>query len=243
MTSLTCDQKNACRSNPLAAYAAKRLPSLLVAVGILLLSNILFVILAAVNALAPEAFPNAAYAHQVAAWLTVSSLLSGLFLGVELLWMRQHQISPDSFQARQPELNHLEHRLKQHEHRLQERQTYVDAMLQRGDPREAVNWLRSQGSDYGRRHSQAQGTIEKEYLRSMEIQHHALADILEAGLRSLDEKKSFGAAGSNTGFRQMEMTREVFARINRIAAAATRSLWGKRKNSEKGGLTKKNCRP
>lgn len=263
MTSLTCDQKNACRNNPLAAYVAKRLPTLLAAVVVLNLSNLVFVGLAVVYGINPHLLPTAAVAHQIAIVLSALSVASGIVLAYELGWMRQHQISPDSFDGSRftppeeatvwPSLpkaraiwygtpnedSHLARRLQE-----AERQQVVDAMFNNTlDPRAAVNWLRTQGADYGRRHAQAHGSIEKDYLRSMEIHHLALADILDSGMRSLEEKKEIGAVGSNSGFRQMDMTRETFQRITRIATAATRTLWSKRKHSEKKNLPKRDCRP
>lgn len=288
MEHLTQDQKIACRHSPMAAYLARRLPHLLTWVAILVATNLTTVVLAATFALSPDLMPNVQAVHLMAASLTVLSFLTGIVLLVELLWMRRHGITPDSFQPKEDEQSRMQKLVDDEigpgpdrpiippkvglaRDARKRSQAYVDmALAERGilpeqvmidmglapqwaptqpewsspssDPRGAVNYLRSQGSDYGRRHAYAEGTIEKEYLRSMEILHFALGDILEAGVRTLDEKKEFGATGSNTGFRQMEMTRECLARINRIASAATRSLWGKRKESEKKRLPKRNCR-
>lgn len=234
MEHLTEDQKIACRHSPLAAYLARRLPHLLTWVAILTSSNLVVVLLAAAFALSPDLMPSAQVIHLMAAALTVLSFLTGILLLAELVWMRRYGITPDSFcPPKETTLNPVV---------ITTVETPPTWKVSMADPRDAVNALRSQGADYGRRHSYAEGSIEKEYLRSMEILNFALADILEAGVRSLDEKKEFGAAGSNTGFRQMEMTRECLARINRIAAAATRSLWGRRKENEKKRLPKRNCR-
>lgn len=246
MTNLSCDQKNACRSNPLAAYVAKRLPHMLITVVCLNIANLLFVALAAVYTLDPQLFPSAAFAHQVAISLTLVSLAAGLSLALELAWMRRHGISPESFKreagpAHEP--RHLENRVKDMTVKLHSASALVghsSGEIWRG----CVNDLRSFGGYWGRQHGSAENRMHAEHLRSLEIQALALADMIEAGCRSLEEKQEVGYRGVQAGFRQLEMSRETFQRITRIAQAANRTLRApNRKGIEKKNLTKRNCHP
>lgn len=249
MTNLSCDQKNACRSNPLAAYVAKRLPHMLITVVCLNIANLLFVALAAVYTLDPQLFPSAAFAHQVAISLTLVSLAAGLSLALELAWMRRHGISPESFKREagaatsepKPDPRHLENRVKD----LKLSTMPLGSSSSSADTwRACVNDLRRWGGYWGRQHGSAENRMHAEHLRSLEIQALALADMVEAGCRSLEEKQEVGYRGVQAGFRQLEMSRDTFQRITRIAQAANRTLRApNRKGIEKKNLTKRNCHP
>lgn len=220
MSNLSFKQKQACRTNPLAAYLAKRLPWMLMLVAVLNLCSICLAALAAVYA-AKGAHPDlAANMHLTAFSLLGLNLVSGLVLAAELWWMRKYQISPDSFcdlGEFQPPAEAVEE--------------FTDgSFLANGinhDWREFVQGARRFASYAGRNHGSARTAMEKEYNRSMEIQAKALADLVEALSLSIEEKQQLGFHGSQVGFRQKEMTTRTLQRVTRTAQEAIRALHGK----------------
>lgn len=220
MSNLNFEQKQACRTNPLAAYLAKRLNWMLLLVGVLNFCSISLAALGAVSA-ARGSHPGLAQAmHMWAFGLWGLNLVSGLVLACELWWMRKYQISPDSF----CELGEFTAPAEVVE------EFTGGSFLAKGinhDWREFVQGARRFASYAGRNHGESRTAMEKEYNRSIEIQAKALADLVEALSLSLEEKQQLGFHGSQVGFRQKEMTTRTLQRVTRTAQEAIRALHGK----------------
>ena len=220
MSNLNFEQKQACRTNPLAAYLAKRINWMILLVTVLNLCTVGLAALAAVYG-AGGTSPEIVHAlHLWAFGLLAINLLSGLVLMAELFWMRQHQISPESFCS-----------LGEHQPPAEAVEEVTDgSFLAKGinhDWREFVQGARRFASYAGRNHGAARTAMEKEYNRSMEIQAKALADLVEALSLSIEEKQQLGFHGSQVGFRQKEMTTRTLQRVTRTAQEAIRALHGK----------------
>lgn len=218
MSNLNFEQKQACRTNPLAAYLAKRINWMILLVTVLNLCTVGLAALAAVYG-AGGTSPEIVHAlHLWAFGLLAINLLSGLVLAGELWWMRKYQISPDSF----CDLGELT---------AEAVEEFTDgSFLAKGinhDWREFVQGARRFASYAGRNHGAGRTAMEKEYNRSMEIQAKALADLVEALSLSIEEKQQLGFHGSQVGFRQKEMTTRTLQRVTRTAQEAIRALHGK----------------
>ena len=98
MKNLNCLQRKACRSNPLAAYLAHRMPALLMVTGVILTLNILAVLLAASYAAGWKVPLSLNTIHHLAAGLSFSTLLCGALLAAEMTWMIRHGIGPANFE-------------------------------------------------------------------------------------------------------------------------------------------------
>lgn len=221
MSNLSFEQKQACRTNPLAAYLAKRLSWMLLLVVVINLCSIGLAAMGAVYTVRGGDPGLAATMHLWAFVLMGLNLISGLVLAYELLWMRQHQISPDSFCEVIAEAAETEDWSK------------VGAFHAKGlfaEWRSAVAECRRFSSYCANRHREASTAMEKDYLRSMEIQAKATADLVEALSLSMEEKQQLGFHGSQVGFRQKEMTVSALQRVTRVAQEAIRSVNGKRRH-------------
>ena len=98
MKNLNCMQRKACRSNPLAAYLAHRMPALLLVTGVILTLNIFAVLLAASYAAGWKVPLSLNTIHHLAASLSFFTLLCGALLAAELTWMNRHGIGPANFE-------------------------------------------------------------------------------------------------------------------------------------------------
>lgn len=226
MSKLTPEQIAACRGNPLAAYLAKRLGWMLILVGLVNLGCLISIIMAFTYTVAPAQFDDHGAVHVVALLTTGVVMASGVGLAYELNWMRRYQISPECFEPAEP----AEPTGPSELHWRNPPPLYPEV-----DQREEMDWramvkdLREFAARHGKSHREARTKMEKEYLRSLEVQANALADIVETGCRTLEDKQEFGHHGSNTGFRQLEMSHSAMQRIVRISQAASRTLYSRHK--------------
>lgn len=239
MSMMNSEQIQACRNSPLAAYLAKHLPAMLWAVLLLNAGALMLLLMGMTFFLSPTLLPGASTVHTLTIVFCSVISISGVVLGLELAWMRRYQISPESFA---PLVDHMDGSPLPYEVD-QPKSPFVP------EPQDlshvahlVISALRIRASVSGRQHKNALSKMHAEYLRSLEIQACALADMIEAGVRSLDEKIDYGFTGSQAGFRQLEMTRETLQRIVRIAQAANRTLHVS-KGKQKKNLQRSDCRP
>lgn len=233
MSKMNAEQIQACRSNPIAAYLAKRLPTMLKVSMVLNIAALIMLALALTFAISPGSLPKPVeWIHLVTTGLIGVISVAALALGLELAWMRRYQISPELFE---PISEVVASGPLPYEHQMPEGETfasYGNALVQ---------LLHNRSALYRRQHNLAKNAMEADYLRSMEVQASAAALAIEALLEGLDEKAGLGHQAHGSGYQQIKMTRNHFAAVARIIETADRKL-RRVKEKPKNRLPKPICR-
>lgn len=233
MSKMNAEQIQACRSNPIAAYLAKRLPAMLKVSMVLNIAALMMLALALTFAISPGALPKPVeWIHLVTTGLIGVISVAALALGLELAWMRRYQISPELFE---PITEIINSGPLPYEHELPEGDTFLSA----GNA--LVAMLKNRCAQYRRQHADARNGMEADYLRSMEVQTEAAAHAIETLLEGLDEKGEVGFQMHGSGFRQIKMSRSRFADVVRLMENAERKL-RRQKEKQKNHLPKGICR-
>lgn len=150
MKNLNCLQRKACRSNPLAAYLAHRMPALLLVTGVILTLNILAVLLAASYAAGWKVPLSLNTIHHLAASLSFLTLLCGALLAAELTWMTRHGIGPANFQRGSSKTS--SGRQRQYETELRQAKTprekvLLSQLVELGESLVEIEQMAEQGED------------------------------------------------------------------------------------------------
>lgn len=239
MSTLSRDQIQACRDNPLRAYLARTLPSMLKTVTATVTLNLLLVGLSVFSMSFPGIFTQPMIIHLGVALAVSTNLVAGLVIGSQLRWMKQHHLTPEDFLAAKG-LSHMPPVRSPGpvqpqapwpiRHPLPEGcRPNVDTLFS-----DLINRLRSDSKVSLLKQMDAETRQEREYQRSLEVLLNITADILDASRHGLQDKLDLGHAGTGTGFRQLEMTAATLQRITRTCQAGVRQVHIPKRNTCKG---------
>lgn len=207
MNMLNHEQIVACRSNPLAAYLARRLPYLVITAMVIVLVALVgmasfFGLLMISGDPSPEPFPS----QPLGFFTLVLLLAAGMVLCAELYWMRKYSITPEMFTpvCPVPVMTEAE----------QESEVNVASHL-----RDLAYAMRSPIQIEG---MHLQNNMTRDTDRASQLLQEALADILETAAKALHEKVEIGCVDTGSGWRQIEHTRHVLLEIAQTAHSGAR---------------------
>lgn len=231
---LSIEQIRACRDNPLAAYFAKRLPFVLGVVLTMSVACLMMLFIGMYVGTSPESTTNETMiTSRVTTFLVIGMVIVALLLSGELYWMTKHKIFPETLADNDQTFEEESHDYVNIDHLLPETLERPLDMPPVKPARTMPRWreimkeCEDEAAQHRAIHRLAKNDILRDYHRSMELHWATLADLVEAGFHCLEDKVEHGYRGTGAGRRQLEMTRECFQRISRIAQQGCRKLWPK----------------
>lgn len=227
MSTLNFAQLEACRDNPVAAYLAKKLPSLIAAVLTLVAISILlaaFAVLTYQHSIDQATVDPARFKLLIGVMLS-AVVICGVVLAAELRWMSKNCISPEQLSTCQmpPSLGYVPD--------LQVTQPTAPFSYVRNGINTAIQALRDEIERDSLQPNKPTNKVEEECRRSSRAFCMVMVGILESSHRCFTDKGRRGVSGTGAGFKQLEISANALRRISRQALAAANDLYNPKKKS------------